>query len=101
MFNAEQADNYLVIGDVALTNMAVGNKAAALVLSKQAMNVVGSRKTRSMVSPYQGAIAALQKLLPIPWPRARRRHADRSRLHCSGSIQCSIHSETMRALRSS
>jgi hypothetical protein len=35
---------YLIIGDLALTNIAVGIKAAALALSKQAMNVVPLEK---------------------------------------------------------
>ena len=50
MLNAEQPCDYLVIGDVALTNMVVGNKAAPLVLPKQAVNVVPLEKKRSMVS---------------------------------------------------
>ena len=39
----------VVIGDLALTNMAVGNKAAPVALSKQAVNLVLLKKTRSMI----------------------------------------------------
>src|SRR5262249_28612194 len=36
-FLKEQPDNYSLIGDLALTNMGLGNKAAALALSERAM----------------------------------------------------------------
>src|SRR5437763_15335319 len=39
-----QPDNYLVIGDLALTNMALGDKGPALALSEQAMTVVPLEK---------------------------------------------------------
>ena len=39
----------LVIGDLALTNMAVGNNAAPVPLSKQAVNLVLLEKTRSTI----------------------------------------------------
>jgi serine/threonine protein kinase/tetratricopeptide (TPR) repeat protein len=79
-FLKEQPDNYLLIGDLALTNMALGDKTAALALSEQAMNVVPlekdavdgpapievlARVTAQLGDPDR-AIAALQKLLSIP-----------------------------------
>jgi serine/threonine protein kinase/Tfp pilus assembly protein PilF len=79
-FLEEQPDNYLLIGDLALTNMALGNKATALALSEQAMNVVPlekdavdgpapievlARVTAQLGEPDR-AVAALQKLLSIP-----------------------------------
>jgi hypothetical protein len=76
-----QPDNYLVIGDLALTNMALGDKRPALVLSKQAMATVPIEKDAvygpavidvlTWVAAQMGepdrAIAALQKLLSIPY----------------------------------
>jgi eukaryotic-like serine/threonine-protein kinase len=79
-FLKEQPDNYLLIGDLALVNMGLGDKAAAFALSEQAMNVlplekdavdgpapieVFARVAAQMEEPGR-AIAALQKLLSIP-----------------------------------
>jgi serine/threonine protein kinase/Tfp pilus assembly protein PilF len=79
-FLKEQPDNYEVIGDLALVNMALGDKAAAFALSEQAMNLlpldkdavdgpapieVFARVAAQMGEPDR-AIAALQKLLSIP-----------------------------------
>jgi non-specific serine/threonine protein kinase len=79
-FLKEQPDNYVLIGDLALVNMGLGDKAAALALSEQAMNVlplekdavdgpapveVFARVAAQMGEPDR-AIAALQKLLSIP-----------------------------------
>jgi TolB-like protein/Tfp pilus assembly protein PilF len=79
-FLKEQPDNYILIGDLALVNMGLGDKAAALALSEQAMNVlplendavdgpapveVFARVAGQMAEPDR-AIAALQKLLSIP-----------------------------------
>ncbi len=79
-FLKEQPDNYLLIGDLALTNMALGDKAAALALSERAIAVnpiekdaiVGpipieilARVTAQMGEPDR-AIVALRKLLSIP-----------------------------------
>jgi eukaryotic-like serine/threonine-protein kinase len=79
-FLKEQPDNYVLIGDLALTNMCLGDKAAALALSEQAMAVVPlekdvidgpapieilARVTAQLGEPDR-AIAALQKLLSIP-----------------------------------
>src|SRR5215813_5320747 len=79
-FLKEQPDNYLLIGDLALTNMALGDKAAALALSEQAMTVVPLEKdavnasfaidvlarVAAQLGEPDRAIAALQKLLSIP-----------------------------------
>jgi TolB-like protein/Tfp pilus assembly protein PilF len=83
-FLKEQPDNYTLIGDLALTNMGLGDKAAALALSEQAIAVnpiekdaiVGpipieilARVAARMGEPDR-AIAALQKLLSIPYAAA-------------------------------
>src|SRR6516162_7731834 len=79
-FLKEQPDNYLLIGDLALTNMALGDKGAALGLSEQAMTVVPLEKdavnasvaidvlarVAAQLGEPDRAIAALQKLLSIP-----------------------------------
>ena len=79
-FLKEQPENYSLIGDLALTNMALGNKAAALALSERAMALIPiekdpfdgpvpieilARVAARMAEPDR-AIAALQKLLLIP-----------------------------------
>ena len=79
-FLKEQPDNYLLIDDLALTNMALGDKAAAFALSERAMAanpiekdaVIGpvpieflARVAAGMGEPDR-AIAALQKLLSTP-----------------------------------
>jgi serine/threonine protein kinase/Tfp pilus assembly protein PilF len=79
-FLKEQPDNYVLIGDLALVNMGLGDKAAALALSEQAMTVLPLEKDvvdgpapieiLARVAARMGepdrAIAALQKLLSIP-----------------------------------
>src|SRR5947207_6179363 len=80
-FLKEQPDNYSLIGDLALTNMGLGDKAAALALSERAIAlnpmekdaIVGpipieilARVSSRMGEPDR-AIAALQKLLSIPY----------------------------------
>ncbi len=77
----EQPDNYSLIGDLALTNMGLGDKAAALALSEQAIAAnpiekdaltgpasieILARVAARMGEPDR-AIAALQKLLSIPY----------------------------------
>ncbi len=80
-FLKEQPENYILIGDLALTNMGLGDKAAAFKLIERAM-VVGpiekdvldgpisieilARVAARMGEPGR-AIAALQKLLSIPY----------------------------------
>jgi tetratricopeptide (TPR) repeat protein len=83
-FLKEQPENWQLIGDLALTNMASGDNAAALALSERAMAVLPierdaltgpipieilARVAAQMGEPDR-AIAALQKLLSIPYPGA-------------------------------
>jgi len=80
-FLKEQPDNYSLVGDLALTNMALGDKAAALALAERAIAanpiekdaVVGPipieilARVASQVGETDRATAALQKLLSIPY----------------------------------
>jgi serine/threonine protein kinase/Tfp pilus assembly protein PilF len=77
----EQPKNYILIGDLALTNTGLGGKAAALALSQRAMAVVPIEKdavdgpgpieilarVAARIGEPDRAIAALQKLLSIPY----------------------------------
>ena len=80
-FLKEQPENFLLIGDLALTNMGLGDKTAALALSERAMAAnpvekdavagpipieVLARVAARMGEPDR-AIAALQQLLSIPY----------------------------------
>jgi serine/threonine-protein kinase len=80
----EQPENYYLMGDLALVNMGLGNKAAALALSEQAIAVnpiekdailgpipieILARVAARMGEPDR-AIVALQKLLSIPYAGA-------------------------------
>ena len=79
-FLKEQPDNYQLIGDIALTNIALGDKAAALALAqkataaipleKDALDGSGALEFLARVSAQAGepdrAITAIQKLLSIP-----------------------------------
>jgi tetratricopeptide (TPR) repeat protein len=79
-FLKEQPGNFILIGDLALTNMGLGDKAAALALAERAMSTVpiekdavfgsGPLEILARVAAQTGepdrAIAALQKLLSIP-----------------------------------
>jgi serine/threonine protein kinase/Tfp pilus assembly protein PilF len=76
----EQPDNYVLIGDLALVNMALGDKTAAFALAEQAMSVLPLEKdavdgpvpievlarVAAQLGEPDRAIAALQKLLSIP-----------------------------------
>src|SRR5216117_3667151 len=83
-FLKEQPENYRLIGDLALINMGLGEKAAALALSERAMATnpiekdaltgpfpidIFARVAARMGEPDR-AIAALQKLLSIPYEGA-------------------------------
>jgi tetratricopeptide (TPR) repeat protein len=83
-FLKEQPENYSLIGDLALTNVGLGDKAAALALVERAMVVnpiekdavfgpipieILARVAAQMGEPNR-AIAALQKLLSIPYAGA-------------------------------
>jgi serine/threonine-protein kinase len=79
-FLKEQPDNYQLIGDMALTSMALGDKAAALALAQKAtaanplekdvLNGSGALDILARVSAQAAepdrAITAIQKLLSIP-----------------------------------
>jgi len=80
----EQPENDLLIGDLALTNMGLGDKAAALALAERAIAAnpiekdaadgpmpieIFARVAARMGEPDR-AIAALQKLLSIPYEGA-------------------------------
>ncbi|HWY51136.1 MAG TPA: protein kinase [Chthoniobacterales bacterium] len=80
-FLKEQPENYVLIGDLALTNMGLGDKASALALSERAKTVIPIEKD-ALVGPPRlevfarvaaqlgerdRAIAALKKLLSIPY----------------------------------
>jgi len=80
-FLKEQPENYFVIEDLALTNMGLGDKAAALALSeraiatnpieKDALDGPGAIEILARVAAQTGepdrAITALQKLLSLPY----------------------------------
>jgi TolB-like protein/class 3 adenylate cyclase/Tfp pilus assembly protein PilF len=80
-FLKEQPKNYIMIGDLALANMGLGDKAAALALSeraiaanpieKDALTGPGPIEFLARVAAQMGepdrAIAALQQLLSIPY----------------------------------
>ncbi|HEV2729367.1 MAG TPA: tetratricopeptide repeat protein, partial [Terriglobales bacterium] len=80
-FFKEQPENYVLIGDLALTNMGLGDKAAAFALIEKAMAAVPIEKDAldgpipldilARVSAKMGepdrAVDALQKLLSIPY----------------------------------
>jgi tetratricopeptide (TPR) repeat protein len=80
-FLKEQPENFALIGDLALTNMGLGDKAAALALTERGVAVVPiekdaldgpapieilARVAAGMGEPDR-AIAALQKLVSIPY----------------------------------
>jgi len=80
-FLKEQPENYTLLGELALTNMGLGDKAAAFKLIERAMAAVPIEKDAidgafpieilARVAAQTGepdrAIAALQKLLSIPY----------------------------------
>jgi TolB-like protein len=80
-FLKEQPENDNLMGDLALTNMALGDKATALALSERAMAAVpiekdalngpGAMEILARVAAQMGepdrAIVALQKLLSVPY----------------------------------
>jgi TolB-like protein/class 3 adenylate cyclase/Tfp pilus assembly protein PilF len=80
-FLKEQPENYILIGDLALTNMGLGDKATALALSERAMAanpiekdaVTGPdpieilARVAARIGEPDRAIGALQKLLSIPY----------------------------------
>ncbi len=83
-FIKEQPENYNLIGDLALTNVGLGDKAAALALAERAMAALPIEKdalsgprpieilarVAAQVGEPDRAIAVLQKLLSIPYSGA-------------------------------
>jgi TolB-like protein/Tfp pilus assembly protein PilF len=83
-FLKEQPENDTLIGDLALTNMGVGDKTAALALSERAIAAVPIEndavdgpaaieilaRVASQMGESDRAISALQKLLSIPYSGA-------------------------------
>jgi serine/threonine-protein kinase len=83
-FLKEQPENFQLIGDLALTDMGLGDKAAALALAERAMAALPIEKDAfygpfpieilARVTAQTGepdrAIAALQKVLSIPYASA-------------------------------
>ncbi len=80
-FLKEQPENYHLIGDLALTNMGLGDKEAALALSERAITanpiqkdaLTGPRpieivaRVAARMGESDRAIAALQKVLSVPY----------------------------------
>jgi serine/threonine protein kinase/Tfp pilus assembly protein PilF len=80
-FLKEQPENYLLMGDLALTNMGLGDKAAAFALTEQAIAALPIEKdavdgpipieilarVAAQMNEPDRAIAALRKLLSIPY----------------------------------
>jgi tetratricopeptide (TPR) repeat protein len=80
-FLKEQPENFSLLGDLALTNMGLGNKAAAFAMAERAIAAIPIEKDAfygpfpieilARVAAQMGepdrAIAALQKLLSIPY----------------------------------
>jgi serine/threonine-protein kinase len=80
-FLKEQPENYLLLGDLGLTNMGLGDKAAAFALTEQAMAAVPIEKdatdgpipieilarVAAQMNEPDRAIAALRKLLSMPY----------------------------------
>jgi TolB-like protein/class 3 adenylate cyclase/Tfp pilus assembly protein PilF len=83
-FLKEQPENYRLIGDLALINVALGDKAAALALSEQAIAVIPLERdavsgpapieilarAAAQIGEPDRAIAALQKLLAVSYESA-------------------------------
>ena len=98
-FLKEQPENWNLVADLALTNMGLGNKAVALTLAERAMAVTPIEKdavfgpapieilarVAARVGEPDRALAALQKLLSIPYEGALCKHAAHSRSASSRS----------------
>jgi tetratricopeptide (TPR) repeat protein len=111
-FLKEQPENFNLLGALALVNMGLGDKAAALALAERAIAANPIEKDAvsgpapiqvlAAVAAQMGepdrAVAALRKLLSIPVLTILPR---RSLLRCSDSIQCSIRFAVTRASKSS
>ena len=114
-FLQEQPENYNLMHDLALVEMGLGNKAAALAMAERAIatNPIekdlvdgpASIEILARVAAQAGepdrAVAALQKLLSIPYEGALPVGNAPLPLPCFGSIQCLIHCEMLRTSRNS
>jgi TolB-like protein/Tfp pilus assembly protein PilF len=83
-FLKEQPENYFIVGDLALTNMGLGDKAAALTLAERAMAAVPTEKdalfgpgfieilarVAARTGELDRAIGALEKLISTPYGNA-------------------------------
>ena len=113
-FLKEQPENYSLIGDLALTNMGLGDKAAALALAEKAMAASPDRERRARWSWRDRGSRPGVRANGRTRPR-HRRFAEttldtvrgafaagcRSLPRCSGSIRCSIRSGMIRASKNS
>ena len=113
-FLKEQPENYALIGDLALTNMGLGDKAAAFTLDREGDGRSPIEKD-ALDGPQPieilARVAAGQENPTAPSPlyrnysryhtRGRWLRACRSLPRCSGSIRCSIRSGRIRASRNS
>jgi hypothetical protein len=109
-FLKEQPDNFSLIGDLALTNMSLGDKVAALAMSERAIaanpvekdavtgpipiEILARVAARAWESPT--APSALYRNFSLHRIQAHSRLAYRSLLRFSGSIPCSIRSGMIR-----
>ena len=114
-FLKEQPENYALIGDLALTNMGLGDKAAAFALVETGDGRESrSRKTRWMAPVRSRSWPAWRRswespTAPSPLYRNYSRYhmlgrwlqTCRSLPRCSGSIRCSIRSGMIRASKNS
>ena len=105
-FLKEQPENSSLIGDLALTNMGLGDKATALALAERAMAAVPIEKDAlegpapieflARVAAGTGepdrAIAALQKLLSIPYES--RLACERAAHSCAAPARSDVRSAT-------
>ena len=100
-FLKEQPENFVLMGDLALTNVALGDNDAALALAERAIAMIPIEKdaltgprpleilarVAARTGDVDRSISTLEKLLSIPtkrlWPQTRR-----SLLRCFGWIQC-------------
>ena len=92
-FLKEQPDHYTLIGDLALTNMGLGDKAAALALSEQAIAVNPIEKD-AIVSDRDSLAAQLDPPLPSTLCLLARRF---DRLGCRFGKSSVIYLESIRA----
>jgi serine/threonine-protein kinase len=83
-FLKEQPENFVLIGDLALANMGLGDKAAALALAERAMAAMPIEKdfvygpvpieilarVAARLGEPDRAIAALEKVLSVPYESA-------------------------------